>query len=266
VATLDGTAITIPFFVTHQDDFGDTLTIGENILAPLEMNLCAFNIESEIQGDARTKLGFSTHDVSGLIDTGAGPTCMSRKFYSMLGGRLEDLPKSKCTLKAANSSKMVTHGLSTPIDFTLGKSRLTMQFMIVEDLGSDDVILGRDFITMYDVGVDLPKKRICIRNAKLLYKITERYTADKGMGAYVGKISASTNIAPEEMKSCRFDVHSRRKRIETLRGHIRWLAYVEETPSSGLQDRGICAAKALAMVQNCQVELALVNANKLENQ
>jgi hypothetical protein len=142
-----------------------------------------------------------------------------------------------------------------------------MQFLIVEDLGSDNVILGRDFIRMYDVGVDLPAHRIHIRNPKLLYTITDQYEADKARGRYVGKLSAATIIAPEEIKTCQFDVSSRRREMDELRGHIRWLAYVDEPDgrTCGLQERGIRAAKALAMVKGFQVDLALVNANKLNN-
>ena len=51
--------------------------------------------------------------------------------------------------------------------FLIEGRKLWIKFVVCQRLGGDDIILGRDFMRMYDVLVDIPRGEMVIRNPAL---------------------------------------------------------------------------------------------------
>ncbi|MCP4192484.1 MAG: retroviral-like aspartic protease [Planctomycetaceae bacterium] len=101
-----------------------------------------------------------------LIDTGAAVSCMSMAFFRKMGGKnqldLADTPAPR--LMAANENILPSVGFSNPVEFVIDRHQCSMLFAVVETLGNDEVILGRDWLRKYDVLVDVPRGDIQVRN------------------------------------------------------------------------------------------------------
>ena len=80
-----------------------------------------------------------------LIDTGASHSIISRKFYSLLSGRHDDL-KLRVNACSADGSRMQTFG-KTFLPLSCGGREYVFSPTIAEV--SDDGILGLDFISLY---------------------------------------------------------------------------------------------------------------------
>ena len=68
---------------------------------------------------------------------------------------------------------------SVGTEFTLYGIHMMMCFMIVENLGQDHMILGRDFLKHYDVSVDVARSDLLIRNPAREYTVHTIYKIDQ---------------------------------------------------------------------------------------
>ena len=81
-----------------------------------------------------------------------------------MGFDKNDLIDSSLRLPAANIGVLKLQVRTSIISLNLGKRKLRMSFLVVENLHeSDQFILGRDFIRNFDVTIDLDNAMFRIR-------------------------------------------------------------------------------------------------------
>jgi hypothetical protein len=258
---LQGVDMIISVYITKQEDFGDTFNIGREVFTPQPFSIKTVDNYSDMGDDSRARTSFAGRTTKALVDTGAGPSCMSNKFFRQIPGIETELQHPNINITAANNTKMQVHGLTDVIHFQFGWHTLGVKFIIVEDLGTDDVILGRDFIRMYDVMLDLPRGKIQVRNPGLKYRIAEKHKMDKGEGSYVGRINADVDLLAESITQCKFTVNKKHPNRGRYTGEHRWLAYLEEKDCSKQEAQGVRPSRSLAIVNQNQVSVMLLNAN-----
>ena len=265
---LDGLEMRIPIYITTDDDFGGKLTIGDEVWKPRKMAAITGCLDKEqvqhpIDENSRTELTVRGMRFNVLVDTGAGPSCMARHVYTALGGNVENLHKVGGKLTAANSSQLEVHGLSDMIQFDIKENKVEMRFFIIENLGADEIILGRDFLKDYDVSVDVPNNKITIRNPNRTYVINTIHQTNKRLPIHIGKAPDNILIDGGDMKKCIFDVTHRRTNSMETEGN--WLAMVEPIYTNRLDDHGLRIANSLSTVSNGKCEIALLNVNESES-
>jgi hypothetical protein len=97
--------------------------------------------------------------VRGLIDTGSEVTLLSEKLFRQIPVRTK-LKRTNINLQSVSGSSLKVIG-SSHINFTLGKQKLTHEFIIVKDINRN-CILGRDFFNRFSARIYFDLKRIRI--------------------------------------------------------------------------------------------------------
>ena len=94
----------------------------------------------------------------GLLNTGAVMSVIPIETWERMGFNKDDLINSR------------TLGRTSIIALNLGEHNLWMSFLVVENLDeSDELILGRNFIRIFDVTIDLNNAMFRIRNPEKKY-------------------------------------------------------------------------------------------------
>ena len=107
-----------------------------------------------------------------LLDTGVVLSVIPIETWERMGFDKEDLIDSRIRLSAANKGALLVLGRTPIIALNLGECNLWMSFLVVENLDeSDPFILGRDFIKIFDVTIDLNNAMFRIRNPERKYVI-----------------------------------------------------------------------------------------------
>ena len=97
---------------------------------------------------------------------------MLYQSWERMGYDKEDLIDSRIRLSAANKGALRVLGRTPIIALNLGERNLWMSFLVVENLDeSDQFILGRVFIRIFDVTIDLHNAMFRIRNPDRKYVI-----------------------------------------------------------------------------------------------
>ena len=113
----------------------------------------------------RKKIG-----VTGLLDTGAVVSFMPVETWERRGFTREDSTPTNLTLAATNRRAFYVVGRTKITVLHMGGRDLWMSFLVVEHLDdSYQFILGRDFIRIFDVMIDLINGLIRTRNPDLKY-------------------------------------------------------------------------------------------------
>ena len=259
---LDGIRLNIPIYVTKDDNFGDDIHLGKDVLQPQPVMVVSTN-DPKVQDDARTRITFKGGSSTALLDTGAGPSCMSIDTYKEMGGTEDELTKSRFTLTAANNTKMKDYGMTPLLDFRMGDYNLSAIFIVVENLGTDGIILGRDFIRMYDILIDIPKNIIRIRNPNIEYRIVQKHEVTKSQGTFVAKLKEDQELDAEGLSQCVMKVSWKKKRHaeKALPETSRWLAFTEDVESGYMRAKGVSAGRSIAMIRGSTLQVVLINAN-----
>ena len=190
---------------------------------------------------------------------------MSYQTYLKLGGRPEDLCKLRAGLTTAGGDPLPSKGYTQPIQFMLGDVECLHSFIIVNCLATDDVILGRDFLIKYDVLVDVPRRRIEIRNPNLDYSIKAIPTQDQQKRKYLATLEESLHIkgGTQVNAPCRVAPRRGRDPVGAVRGT--WLAMVEPTRDrQKMTELGINNAAAVILVKQNETLIPLVSAKHNE--
>ena len=267
---LDGLDMRIPIYITTNDEFGGRLTLGDEVWKPRKVAAITGNmdrskvdlptVDHPIDANSRTELLVRGMRFNVLVDTGAGPSCMARHVYTALGGQTDRLHKVGGRLTAANSSQLEVHGLSDPIQFDIKDNTISMRFFIIENLGADEIILGRDFLKDYDVSVDVPNNKIEIRNPKRSYVINTIHQINRTLPIRTAHSSEGISIDGGEMMKCSYNItQGRTSKLET---EGNWLAMVEPAYSNRLDEKGMRIANSLSTVADGRCEVALLNVNE----
>ena len=167
--------VVIEVFLTEDKRFKERFIVGQDAWGVLPVKAMMMRNgriakNAAEPGDAHVEMTATkslNQAITTLIDTGAGPTVMSKETYLRMGYQLEDLQPSLYQLTMADESDMKTLGHAYNVPITIGQVMdLTPNFVICESLGRDDAILGREFIIKYDVALDLPRQDLGNKKSK----------------------------------------------------------------------------------------------------
>ena len=103
-----------------------------------------------------------------MIDTGSGVSILSLSAYKKIASQHElNLSPYDIELFAANGKSITTVGIAEDVNFQLGGHTLKTNFVVIADhIGSEDFLLGRNFLRTYNVLVDLTAMKVTIRHPK----------------------------------------------------------------------------------------------------
>ena len=109
-----------------------------------------------------------------LVDTGAGPNVLS---WDRLPEEWDMILKDSETQSISDCPWWTTRtwrrkGYVPDLQVWLAGTRLEVPCTVVNGLGYDDLTLGRDFLIKYDVLLDLPRRKLTIRNSHGRYRTT----------------------------------------------------------------------------------------------
>ena len=176
---IDGIKIYMKTMITCDEDLAGQIYVAKEELKVRSIGHCTM-----LEGDTMhigTEADVSAHvlDISGkkaplrgLLDTGAVLSVIPIETWERMGFNKDDLIDSRIRLSAANKGALRVLGRTPIIALNLGERNLWMSFLVVENLdGSDQFILGRDFIRNFDVTIDLNNAMFRIRNPDRKYVI-----------------------------------------------------------------------------------------------
>jgi hypothetical protein len=171
---IDGCCYHLPTAVVLNELQSPTVILGTQAFDMSFLNLSkdTESVKLTLDKTSSTKGEFFTKDLCYeapiLLDTGAGPSVMSKKFWDLIsnGAMLSD---DNTPLRAANNQSMEIAGRTPHIKFKIGDLVVVVSFLVSKNLGGKDVILGRDFMFAYDVSVDLSKGLAEVKNSRAEY-------------------------------------------------------------------------------------------------
>ena len=271
---IDGFEVRTEVYVTGDHKFKEQFMMGEEMWLPKNvktMHQTEYVKEKskleehthEVNNRCATRILVNNKKVDALIDTGAGPSVMGIKTYIELGGTPETLSKITYDLIAANDTPMKTYGVTEFMQFEIGGQTYDISFTVVDNLGDDDVILGRDFLQRYDVLVDLPKNRITIRNTSQAYSVRAITNIGKMKTTFTAKAEEAFTLKGEEVKLIQFNVDRKKsKGTEDKDQGALWQGYVETTREGRLAQKGAGIGSALITIRDGKIHLPVLNANQ----
>ena len=135
-----------------------------------------------------------------MLDTGAGISVMSVSAWRRIGS--PTLSPWTTAIKMANDAPSNVFGTTGPLLVRMAGLDLRFEFVVVEDLGEDDFLLGRTFIRELDVLIDLRENKITIRDLHARRKLCRKET----MGSFNERVKlvldSSAVLAPGQVTLC----------------------------------------------------------------
>ena len=103
-----------------------------------------------------------------MIDTGSGVSILSLNAYKKISSQHElSLSPYGIELFAANGKSITIVGIAEDVNFQLGGHTLKTNFVVIADhIGSEDFLLGRNFLRTYNLFVDFTAMKVTIRDPK----------------------------------------------------------------------------------------------------
>ena len=174
---VDGISIyTRTYVTTDSDQIGQTYLSEEELKvrridhdAMMEQDAVHIGYEADVTAHLLDTNGKISR-VTGLLDTGAVVSLMPIKTWKRMGFTSEDLILTNLRLAVANRGAIYVAGRTPITVLHMGGRDLWISFLVVENLeDSDQFILGRDFVRIFDVMIILNNGLTRIRNPELKY-------------------------------------------------------------------------------------------------
>ena len=171
--TIDGVDMKFDAIVVLEGHFPQGLYMGRQELRCYNIGVQDAHGEAQIDERASLVVAFGTTlqkpiPLFGMIDTGSGVSILSLSAYKKIAPQHElNLSPYDLELFAANGKTITTVGIAEDVSFQLGGHTLKTNFVVIADhIGSEDFLLGRNFLRTYNVLVDLAAMKVTIRNPK----------------------------------------------------------------------------------------------------
>ena len=171
--TVDGVDMKFDAIVVLEGHFPQGLYLGRQELRCYNIGVQDAHGEAQIDERASLVVAFGTPlqkpiPLFGMIDTGSGVSILSLSAYKKIAPQHElNLSPYDLELFAANGKTITTVGIAEDVSFQLGGHTLKTNFVVIADhIGSEDFLLGRNFLRTYNVLVDLAAMKVTIRNPK----------------------------------------------------------------------------------------------------
>ena len=256
---LDAVTVLTSTYITTDDQFGYQFVVSGKLWQPAEVKSIKSIGKKEQRIDMESNCHAMIHmrnvSTSALIDTGAGPSVMSYDMYKAVGGQDQDLTGTTNTLNAANNTALNVAGITKMIPFRIGNADFEMKFTICRDL-CGTIILGRDYLTAYDIMVDLTNKRLIVRDPHRRFTIHETIM-DSCNNIHVGTATNMFRIDEQGILVAEFKIKPRRFK-QTVKTEP-WLACVQGKNNYKLERQGIRLAKTVAIIKNDKVYVPILN-------
>ena len=169
--TVDGVDMKFDAIVVLEGHFPQGLYLGRQELRYYNIGVQDAQGEAQIDEQASLVVAFGTTlqkpiPLFGMIDTGSGVSILSLSAYKKIAPQHElNLSPYDLELFAANGKTITTVGIAEDVSFQLGGHTLKTNFVVIADhIGSEDFLLGRNFLRTYNVLVDLAAMKITIRD------------------------------------------------------------------------------------------------------
>ena len=169
--TVDGVDMKFDAIVVLEGHFPQGLYLGRQELRYYNIGVQDAQGEAQIDERASLVVAFGTTlqkpiPLFGMIDTGSGVSILSLSAYKKIAPQHElNLSPYDLELFAANGKTITTVGIAEDVSFQLGGHTLKTNFVVIADhIGSEDFLLGRNFLRTYNVLVDLAAMKITIRD------------------------------------------------------------------------------------------------------
>ena len=160
--TIDGVDMRFDVIVVLEGHFPQGLYLGKQKLRFYNIGVQDAQGEAQIDERASLVVAFGTPlqkpiPLFGMIDTGSGVFILSLSAYKKIASQHElNLSPYDFELFAANGKSITTVGIAKDVNFKLGRYTRKTNFVVVADhIGSEDFLLGRNFLRTYNVLVDL---------------------------------------------------------------------------------------------------------------
>ena len=169
--TVDGVDMKFDAIVVLEGHFPQGLHLGRQELRCYNIGVQDAQGEAQIDERASLVVAFGTTlqkpiPLFGMIDTGSGVSILSLSAYKKIAPQHElNLSPYDLELFAANGKTITTVGITEDVSFQLGGHTLKTNFVVIADhIGSEDFLLGRNFLRTYNVLVDLAAMKVTIRD------------------------------------------------------------------------------------------------------
>ena len=194
-----------------------------------------------------------------LVDTGAGPNVLSWHALIKMGYSKKDLEPNRYKLSMVDDSELTTKGYLPNLRVCLADAELEVPCTVVKGLGTDELILGREFLNKYDVLLDLPRRELTIRNPHGRCQTVETLEEVKE-SHFLAVPRMQAKIAPETICCVNYDVKEAQQ--VTLGGRTQkkgsWLATVDSLDDY-YQERNVTIPKVVLTVRDGMVTIPLLN-------
>ena len=171
--TVDGVDMRFDAIVVLEGHFPQGLYLGRQELRCYSIGVQDAQGEAQIDERASLVVAFVTPlqkpiPLFGMIDTGSGVSILSLSAYKKIASQhMLSLSPYDVELFAANGKNITTVGIAEDVNFQLGGYTLKTNFVVIADhIGSEDFLLGRNFLRTYNVLVDLTAMKVTIRDPK----------------------------------------------------------------------------------------------------
>ena len=253
--------VRMPVYVTSDPHFGTDFILGRNDWPTMPLKTMQVLQETPYnEAHVRCQGGPEGVELRTLVDTGAGINVLSYAAFCKMGYQRSDLQPSRFRLAMADSTDLATMGFFPSLEVRVLDTHLQISCTVVDGLGYDDLILGREFLTRYDVLLDLPRRELTIRNPygrnKIVRKLQEQPEA-----RFMATPTLQAKIAPETISCVNYKIKASQR--ATKGGRVRkrgaWLATVEPVDTY-YQNRQIAIPKAVLTVRDGEAPVPLLNA------
>ena len=199
------------------------------------------------------------------MDTGAGPNVLSWHALIKMGYSKKDLQPNRYKLSMVDDSELTTKGYLPNLRVCLADAELEVPCTVVKGLGTDELILGREFLNKYDVLLDLPRRELTIRNPHGRCQTIETLEEIKE-SHFLAVPRMQAKIAPETICCVNYDVKEAQQVTLGGRGMRKgsWLATVESLDDY-YQEKNVTIPKAVLTVRNGVVAIPLLNSSWKED-
>ncbi len=204
-----------------------------------------------------------------LLDTGATCSVMPEYLLEHFGLTTADLLTTGIAgFRGAGDVIVPVLGMTPDITFRIGSHICTCHFIVSRFLGHEKLILGRDFITKYDIVIDLPRGKVLLRNPNQLYELELEHRIDPTRLALTATPAEVKKLEVAELCKLTMEVSEKRRRGTKGRLHLpleggQFYARMNFDTSD---PSGVLLGHSIGSVKNGQIEVTASNFNEMKGE
>jgi len=180
-----------------------------------------------------------------------------------MGGQDEEIQPCTITLVMADGSTLETLGQTLPLKFCINKTTYEWAFLLVENLGSDHIILGRDFLKQYNITVNLHKGTMETGRTDINMPRKISHTIDGKRTKYIATTIEPIVVEPGQICKVKLRIRSAKHpdREITNTPKSAWLAYIQGRENPDKSTKGLCFSHTITPVYDSIAEITVMNAD-----